>query len=75
MPRNDDWMDDDEEPSARDVAEFGYSSPYDDDPLTIGTIPGLKRRGFWTKTRVIMAVIALILVASFLLADLAPLLR
>ena len=73
MPKNTDWLSDLEGPSKDDVEEFGYSSPYDDDPLTIGTIPGLKRRGFWTKTRIIMAIIALLLIASFLLADLAPL--
>lgn len=64
----------DDNPSDRDMAEFGYGSPYDDDPLTIG-YTGNNSRRFWTRGRIILLVVSLILVLSFLLADLAPLMQ
>lgn len=73
MPRRDDWIDDDEYPDDRDVEDFGETSPYDDDPLTIG-YPGRKRRAFWTPLRIIIAIVAVVLLLGFLLIRIAPLL-
>lgn len=71
--RDDDWLDADEYPDERDIRALGDESPYDDDPLTIGYVPGV-RQPFWTRRRIIVGVIALLIVLSFLLFDLLPLL-
>jgi hypothetical protein len=78
--RRDDWIDDDEYPSDRDVDAFGDDAPFDDDPLTIGKvrtrkrISGYRQSGYWTTNRIVVAVIAAILLLVFLLGELAPLL-
>lgn len=76
MPRNrsDDWIDDDEYPDDRDIAEFGEDSPYDNDPRTIGRVPGIHSRT-WTPGRILIAIVALIIVAALVLPLLVPLLR
>jgi hypothetical protein len=72
MPtRYEDWIDDDEYPDDRDVDDFGDDSPIDRDRLTIGFIPKVTAP-FWTRTRIIIAVIAIILVLAFILEDLSP---
>lgn len=72
--RSDDWIDEDEYPDDRDVAEFGDDSPSDNDPRTIGRVPGIPSR-VWTPGRVLLAVIALLIVAALLLPLLLPVLR
>lgn len=67
---NDDWLDDNEYPDDRDIADFGDDSPGDYDPLTIG-YTGERYTDFWTPTRIILAVIALLVIAALLL----PMLR
>ena len=76
MPQNrlDDWIDEDEYPDDRDVADFGDDSPSDDHPLTIGRVPGI-RSSRWTLGRVLLVVVALLIVAAMLLPLLRPLLR
>lgn len=77
MPRNnrsDDWIDDDEYPDDRDVAEFGEDSPYDNNSRTIGRIPGVNSP-HWTPGRILLAIVALLIVAALVLPLLAPLLR
>ena len=64
--RRDDWIDDDEYPTDRDVEEFGDDSPIDYDPLTIGLVPGVNPP-FWTRAKIILLVIVLLVVASLLL--------
>ncbi|MDZ4770150.1 MAG: hypothetical protein SGJ24_13555 [Chloroflexota bacterium] len=74
MPtRRDDWIDEDEYPDDADVEQFGESSPPDNDPLTIGTV-GSIRPPFWTRGRIALLVIGLIIVAALVLPALAPLL-
>ena len=64
--RDDDWLDDDEYPSDSDVERFGEDSPLDYDPLSIGYYG--ERSSFWTRARIIVAVIAaLLLVVLFIL--------
>lgn len=72
--RRDDWIDDDEYPSDRDVEAFGDDSPTDYDPLTMGRIPGVRVR-FWTPARIVIALIVLILVLAFVLPQILTLLR
>ena len=57
--RRDDWLDDDEYPSDDDVEHFGEDSPLDYDPLSIGYYG--ERPSFWTRSRIIVAVIAALL--------------
>jgi len=73
-PRNrlDDWIDEDEYPDDRDVAEFGDDSPSDNHPLTIGHVPGI-RSHFWTIRRIILLIIVLLIVAALLLPQLLAL--
>lgn len=67
MPkRRDDWIDEDEYPSDGDVEEFGDDSPTDYHPLTIGRVPGVNPP-FWTRGKVVLLVIVLLVVASLLL--------
>jgi hypothetical protein len=73
MNRRDDWIDEDEYPDERDIEDFGDYSPYDDDPLTIG-YPRGQRPKFWTPTRILIAAVFILLILSFLLVELAPLL-
>jgi hypothetical protein len=72
-PRRDDWIDDDEYPDDRDIEQFGEYSPPDYDPLTIGRAHNI-RTSFWTRTRIVIAVIVLILLVSFAAAEILPLL-
>ena len=72
--RRDDWLDDDEYPDERDVEDFGDGSPSDYDRLTLGRV-GRMRPRFWTPTRMVVAIVAFILLLTFLLAELAPLLN
>jgi hypothetical protein len=53
------------------VEQFGENSPIDYDRLTTGFIPKVTAP-FWTRTRIIIAVIAIILILAFLLEDLSP---
>jgi hypothetical protein len=72
--RLDDWIDDDEYPDDRDASDFGDDSPPDDDPLTLGRVPGIRPR-FWTPGRLLLALVVLLIVAALLLPSLLPLLR
>ncbi|HVU12449.1 MAG TPA: hypothetical protein VHD90_14295 [Phototrophicaceae bacterium] len=76
MPRNryDDWIDDDEYPDDRDVEEFGDDSPVDYDPRTIGYV-GKGRPGFWTRQKIILLVIIMIVLAAIFLPQVIDLLR
>ncbi len=72
--RRDDWIDDDEYPDDKDIDDFGEDSPIDYDRLTMGRV-GKLRDPFWTRNRIILALIALILLLSFALAEILPLLN
>lgn len=72
--RHDDWIDDDEYPDERDMRALGDRSPYDDDPLTIGYIPG-RQTPVWTRRRIIIAVVAGLILLSLVLVELLPLLN
>ncbi len=72
--RLDDWIDDDEYPDDRDVADFGDESPVDYDPRTIGYV-GQRRPGFWTPRRILLALVVVLIVAALLLPQVAALLR
>ncbi len=48
-----------------DIEAFGYDSPPDDDPLTIGYV-GEERPPFWTGRRVFILVIAVVLIGALL---------
>jgi len=72
--RRDDWIDDDEYPDDKDIDDFGEDSPIDYDRRTMGRV-GKLRDPFWTRNRIILALIALILLLSFALAEILPLLN
>ena len=71
---HDDWINDDEYPDEDDIEAFGEDSPPDDDPLTIGYV-GDTRPGFWTRGRIVLLVVGLILIGALLLPLLSQLLR
>ena len=73
MPR-DDWIDDDEYPDEDDIEAFGDDSPPDNHPLTIGHVGG-SRPGFWTKGRIALLVVVLLLIGALLLPSLLQSLR
>jgi len=72
--RRDDWIDDDEYPDDKDIDDFGEDSPVDTHRRTMGRV-GKLRDPFWTRKRIILALIALILLLSFALAEILPLLN
>jgi len=72
MSRRDDWIDDDEYPDDSDVERFGEYSPTDYDPLTMGRI-GRTRGPFWTRTRIILAIVVLLLLLALLIPEILPL--
>jgi hypothetical protein len=75
MPtRPDDWIEDDEYPDERDIADLGEDSPRDDDPLTIGYV-GKRRRQRWSARRIAVTVIVVILLLSFIAAEMVILLN
>lgn len=75
MPkRRNNWIDQDEYPDERDIDEFGDDSPGDYYPLTIGRV-GKGRRPYWTRGRIVIALIAGVLLFSLLLAEIMPLLQ
>jgi uncharacterized membrane protein YkvA (DUF1232 family) len=67
-----DWIDEDEYPDDNDIERFGEYSPTDYDPLTIGRA-GRKHEPFWTRTRIILAIIVFVLLLSFAVSDILPL--
>lgn len=71
--RRDDWLDEDEYPDDRDVDDLGDDSPYDNDPLSIGRVPGL-HPPFWTRTRLLVALLLGLMLLVFVLPRLLPLL-
>lgn len=71
--RRDDWLDNDEYPDDDDIEAFGDDSPRDYDPLTIGRLPRAQTP-FWTRGRIIIALVALLLLLALLIEDLFPLL-
>ena len=71
--RLDDWIDDDEYPDDRDVAEFGDESPGDKHPRTIGYVG--RRPRYWTTGRIILLFFVLLIVAALLLPPLLSLLH
>ncbi len=71
--RLDNWIDEDEYPDDRDVDDFGDESPFDYDPRTIGYVGD--RPSFWTRGRVALLVVVLVIVAALLLPSLVALLR
>ncbi len=74
MSRRDNWIDDDEYPDDSDIDRFGEYSPTDYDPLTIGRV-GRQRGPFWTRTRIILAVIVVTLLVSLLIPEILFLLN
>lgn len=72
--RNDIWLNENEYPDDKDVEAFGYDSPSDYDPLTIGYI-GDNRPSFWTRKRIITLIIALLLIGALVLPFLSTLSR
>ncbi len=64
--RGDNWIEDNEYPDEDDIEAFGEDSPPDNNPLTIGYI-GNSRRGFWTKERIVLLGVGLILISALLL--------
>lgn len=60
------WLDENEYPDDKDVEAFGYDSPDDYDPLTIGYI-GDSRPSFWTRRRIVFLIVGLILIGTLLL--------
>jgi len=72
--RRDNWIDDDEYPDDRDIEKFGEDSPFDNDPLSIGRIRNF-RYPFWTRRRIIVAVVIAILLFSVLIIEGLPLLN
>jgi hypothetical protein len=73
--RRDDWIDDDEYPDEKDIADLGDESPYDNDPSTIGWVKGYHQQRFWTPARIALAVIVVLIVASLVLPMVLPVLR
>jgi hypothetical protein len=71
--RRDDWLDNDEYPDERDIDDFGDDSPLDNDPLSIGYVPKL-HVPFWTRGRILLALVLLILLLAFIFAEVSPLL-
>ncbi len=71
--RRDDWLDEDEYPEERDVDDFGDDSPLDYDPLSIGHV-GNVRTPFWTRERILLAVVLIVLLLAFIFAEVSPLL-
>ncbi len=75
--RHDEFLSENEFPTERDVEKFGDESPWDNDALTIGMVGKRKKskRGFWTRQRIMMALIMLVIIAAIVLPLLVPLLR
>jgi hypothetical protein len=71
MPRRDDWLDENEYPDERDIDDLGDDSPGDYDPLTVGRVPTIRPQ-FWTRTRIFIAVILLLILLAYLLPRLLP---
>jgi hypothetical protein len=71
--RRDDWLDENEYPDDRDVDDLGDDSPYDNDPLSIGRVPGL-HQSFWTRTRILVALLLGLMLLVFILPRLLSLL-
>ena len=72
--QSDDWIDDDEYPDEDDIEAFGEDSPPDNHPLTIGYVDD-SRPGFWTRGRIALLVVGLVLISALLLPLLSQLLR
>jgi hypothetical protein len=74
MPRKVDWLNRDDGPSERDIEEFGYRSSAVDEDIIIDFPGGRVERRFWTKKRIALVSVSLLLLATILYAELAPLL-
>jgi hypothetical protein len=72
-PRGD-WLNEDEYPDDRDIAAFGDYSASDDDPLTIGRV-GHWSTPFWTRSRIVVAIFASLLLLSIVVAEIMWLLN
>jgi hypothetical protein len=73
MPaRRDDWLDADEYPDDRDIDDLGDNSSPDWDPLTIGRVKNIPVT-FWTRTRIFIVIVLLILLSGFVLTQMVPL--
>lgn len=72
--RRGDWIDEDEYPDEGDVDRFGDDSPGDYDSRTIGRVRG-EHAPFWTGTRIVLALVLIILLAALILPYITPLLR
>jgi hypothetical protein len=72
MSQRDDWIDDDEYPDDSDMERFGEYSPTDYDPLTVGRA-GRRRDPFWTRTRIAMAVVVVVLLFTLFVVEILPL--
>ena len=70
----DDWLDENEYPSDKDMDDLGDDSPVDYDPLTVGYL-GDSNRQFWTTRNIIIAVVVIIMVGALLLPPLLSLLN
>jgi hypothetical protein len=67
--RREDWIDDDEYPDVRDMERFGEDSALDNDPLSIGRVPNF-RYAFWTRGRIVAAIVIAILLFSIVVLPL-----
>ena len=74
MTRNTNWLSRDDGPSERDIEEFGYKSSAVDEDIIIDFPGNRVERRFWTRKRIVLVSVSLLLLATLLLAELAPLL-
>ncbi|MEM9953849.1 MAG: hypothetical protein AAF846_19725 [Chloroflexota bacterium] len=66
MRHHDVWLEDKDYPDEKDIEEFGYDSPPDYDPLTIGYI-GDNRPPLWSTRRVVFLIFTLLIVSALFL--------
>ena len=57
--RRDDWIDEDEYPDDRDIADLGDDAPADYDPRTIGYVGN--RPSFWSPARIVLLIVVLVI--------------
>ncbi len=65
--RRDNWIDQDEYPDERDIDDFGDDSPLDYDRRSIGRVKGVNDKPVWTRGRIAIAIVLIILLLALLL--------
>ncbi len=68
MP-SDDWIDESEYPSEKDMDDLGDDSPFDYDVLSIGYVKGT-HPPFWSRRNIIVLIVALLLLGVLILPPL-----